>query len=101
MIPESFQILGQKIQIIFDDKFCHKHKCYGMYLSFENKIILAKKYKTAKGWFDYNEDIILATFYHELIHCLLFYAGSDQWLNEELVDKIGNFLHQFETTKKI
>ena len=100
MIPTKFQILGQTIEIVFDDMFCHKNKCYGMYSSIENKIILAKKYKVKKGWANYKDEIIIATFYHELMHCLLYYSNSTEWLNEELVDKLGNFLHQYEISKK-
>jgi hypothetical protein len=99
MIPKEFQILGQKIEVIIDDLYCHKNKCYGQFISFENKIILAKKYKDKKCWNDYKEEIIIATFYHELMHCLLFYSNSNEWLNEELVDKLGNFLHQYEISK--
>jgi hypothetical protein len=99
MIPKEFQILGQKIEVIIDDLYCHKNKCYGQFISFENKIILAKKYKDKKGWNDYKEEIIDATFFHELVHCLLFYADSKSWLDEKLVDKLGNFLHQYEISK--
>jgi hypothetical protein len=100
MIPKEFQILGQKIEVVIDDLYCHKNKCYGQFISFENKIILARKYKTKTGWVEYKNEIFLATFYHELVHCLLFHSGSGEWLNEELVDKVGNFLHQYEISKK-
>jgi hypothetical protein len=78
----SFQILGQTIEVIIDNEYCHK-------------IIIANKFKSKKVWVDYKQEIIDATFYHELIHCLLFYADSKSWLDEKLVDKLGNFLHQF------
>jgi hypothetical protein len=99
MIPSEFQILGQKIEVVYDDLYCHKNKCYGMYNSLQNKIILAKKYKDQKGWIDYKPEIIQATFFHELMHCLLFYSDSESWLDEKLVDKLGNFLHQYEISK--
>jgi hypothetical protein len=96
----SFQILGQTIEVIIDDEYCHKNKCYGQFIPFENKIILATKYKSKKVWLNYKQEIIDATFYHELMHCLLFYSNSNEWLNEELVDKLGNFMHQYEISKK-
>ena len=95
----SFQILGQIIEVIVDNEYCHKNKCYGQYIPFENKIIIAEKYKVKKEWVDYKQEIIDATFYHEFVHCILFYADSKSWLDEILVDKLGNFLHQFEISK--
>jgi hypothetical protein len=95
----SFQILGQTIEVIIDNEYCHKNKCYGQFIPFENKIIIANKFKSKKVWIDYKQEIIDATFYHELIHCLLFYADSESWLDEKLVDKLGNFLHQYIISK--
>ena len=95
----NFQILGQTIEVIIDNEYCHKHKCYGQFILFENKIIIATKFKRKNIWMDYKPEIIDATFYHELIHCLLFFADSKSWLNEKLVEKLGNFLHQYEISK--
>jgi len=39
----SFQILGQTIEVIIDNEYCHKNKCYGQFIPFENKIIIANK----------------------------------------------------------
>jgi hypothetical protein len=73
----NFQILGQTIEVIIDNEYCHKNKCYGQFIPFENKIIIANKFKSKKVWVDYKQEIIDATFFHELIHCLLFYADSE------------------------
>ena len=70
----SFQILGQTIEVIIDNEYCHKNKCYGQFIPFENKIIIANKFKSKKVWIDYKQEIIDATLYHEVIHSLLFYA---------------------------
>lgn len=40
-----------------------------------------------------------ATFYHELVHAVLFTMGQTNH-NEEFVDTFGGFLHQFVSTKK-
>ena len=40
-----------------------------------------------------------ATFYHELIHAILFTMGQTNH-NEEFVDTFGGFMHQFMNTKE-
>lgn len=37
------------------------------------------------------------TFYHELVHAILYTMGKIQH-DEEFVDTFGGFLHQFDTT---
>lgn len=39
-----------------------------------------------------------ATFFHELVHAILFTMGQTNH-NEEFVDTFGGFLHQFSATK--
>jgi len=72
----SFQILGQTIEVIIDNEYCHKNKCYGQFIPFENKIIIANKFKSKKVWIEYKQEIIDATFFHELVHCLLFHFAN-------------------------
>lgn len=41
------------------------------------------------------------SFYHELVHFLLHYAGRDDLSNDEqLVDVVGGLLAQYEATKR-
>lgn len=40
-----------------------------------------------------------ATFYHELVHAILFTMGQTNH-NEEFVDTFGGFMHQFMNTKE-
>jgi Zn-dependent peptidase ImmA (M78 family) len=40
-----------------------------------------------------------ATFYHELVHAILFTMGQINH-NEEFVDTFGGFMHQYDTTKQ-
>ena len=58
----NFQILGQTIEVIIDNEYCHKNKCYGQFIPFENKIIIANKFKSKKVWIDYKQEIIDATY---------------------------------------
>jgi spore maturation protein CgeB len=42
--------------VIIDNEYCHKNKCYGQFIPFENKIIIAKSgYKRAKKEHTYYE----------------------------------------------
>jgi 5-methylcytosine-specific restriction endonuclease McrBC regulatory subunit McrC len=101
IIPSSFQLLGQTIEVVIDNKYCWKNdSIYGIYIPHDNKIILATKYKTEKGWRKYKQEIIESTLYHELAHCLLLHTSyEDLWLDERLVNLLGNLFHQFEKTK--
>lgn len=100
MIPKQFNILGHVITIEIDNEYCHRNECLGRFLYYENKIVLADRYKVNKNWRRYKESIVEHTFYHELTHCILYHTGHENlWLNEQLVDSIGGLLHQFEITK--
>jgi hypothetical protein len=101
IIPEEFKMLGQTITVVFDNKYCFENKCFGCFVSWDNKIILSTKYKTEKGWRKYKESIIESTFCHELAHCILYHSGNPDWMNEQLVESIGGLLHQYLTTNKI
>lgn len=101
MIPSSFQLLNHTIEVIIDNKYCHDNSCMGRFISWENKIIIADRYKTERTWRKYKPSIVEHTFYHELTHCILYYTGhSKLWLNEILVDAIGGLYLNFEKTKK-
>jgi hypothetical protein len=101
IIPSSFNMLGQTIVVKYDNKYCAENECFGRFISWDNTIILANKYKTEKGWRKYKQSIVESTFFHELGHCILYHAGNEEWLNEHLIESIGGLLHQYETTNKI
>lgn len=46
-----------------------------------------------------SEQARMATFYHELVHAILFTMGQTNH-NEEFVDTFGGFMHQFMNTKE-
>lgn len=94
MIPNKFNILNHTIEIIYDAEYCHKKNCLGQYLFQENKIILADKYKTKRGWRKYKQEIIDHVFYHELTHCILYYMNHELWDNENFVDQFAGLLAQ-------
>lgn len=94
MVPTKFNILNHTIEIVYDSEYCHKNNCLGQYLFQENKIILADKYKTKKGWRKYKQEIIDHVFYHELTHCILYYMNHELWDNENFVDQFAGLLAQ-------
>jgi hypothetical protein len=98
MIPKEFQILNHTITVVIDNEYCHKNDCFGQYLYQENKIVLADKYKSKKNWVSYKKETIEHVFYHELIHCILYYMNNDLWLDEKFVDQFSGLLAQ--TMKK-
>jgi hypothetical protein len=100
MIPSKFKILGHEIEVVIDNIYCHHHECQGRFLEWDNKIILADRFKTARSWRKYKKSVVEHTFYHELAHCLLYYTGNKIWLNEQLVDTVGGLLHQYNLTKE-
>lgn len=47
------------------------------------------------------DSVVEHTFYHELVHFLLHYAGRDDLASDEtLVDTLGGLLAQYEATKR-
>jgi hypothetical protein len=94
MIPSGFNILNHKIEVIYNNEFCSKNDCFGIFVPEENKIILANKYKTKRGWRKYKQEIINHAFYHELVHCILYYMNHELWDNEVFVDQFSGLLAQ-------
>lgn len=45
-----------------------------------------------------NEQMTQQTFFHELVHAILFTMGKTNH-DEEFTDAFGAFLHQYERTK--
>lgn len=100
MIPSSFKILNHTIDVVFDNEYCSKNDCFGQYLYKENKIILADKYKTKRGWRKYKPEIIAHVFHHELVHCILYYMNHKLWDDEKFVDQFSGLLAQIEQSKE-
>lgn len=66
--------------------------CMGLCNNQEAKISILKSL---------NKDVKEQTFFHELIHAIMFSMGKPgESHNEEFVDGFGTFLHQFQLTNK-
>lgn len=98
MIPKKFKILGHTIEVVIDNEYCHNNKCLGRFLEWDDKIILADRYKTAKTWRKYKPEIVNHTLKHEQVHAILYYMGEKKWLNEKFVDALAGLLHQMDVT---
>lgn len=94
MIPTKFTLLSHDIEVVIDNEYCHNNQCMGRFIPWENKIIIADKYKTAKSWRKYKDSIVEHTFYHELTHCILYYMNHELWDNESFVDQFAGLLAQ-------
>ena len=91
-IPQSFQILGHTITVEFSDSLYVDESAYGL-SRFEKNIITL-----ATG--EFSRSLIEQTFCHEVIHFILHYMAEGKLnTNEKFVDLMGQFLHQYETTK--
>jgi predicted SprT family Zn-dependent metalloprotease len=101
-MPTSFKIMGQKITVVVDPAcFTEKDGTYG-YASYRtNQIQLRPSTETHP----LNQEQLEQTFYHELIHFILYHAGAAHsgkcdymHQDEGFVDLCGSLLHQAIST---
>ena len=85
-VATSFDLAGFKWNVTYLPHMEEMGKCDA-----EKQIIFIRM--------DMNKQTTEQTFYHELVHAILFTMGK---LNhdEEFVDTSGAFLHQYHATKK-
>lgn len=88
LIPSSFQIFGQTINVIFDDKLLPEDT-NGMAILSENIIRL--------GHIE-NDDLLYQTFLHEVMHFIFYFAGFEPKDEERLVDLFSHMLYQIIIT---
>lgn len=95
-IPSSFKLNGVTISVGFDNRYCTDNHCYGECDFKDNEITLCKEFEGKR----LPKKTLDQTFYHELAHALFHQAGlhKQKW-NEELIDKIGMLLYEYERTK--
>ena len=101
-IPNSFQLLGQRITVVVDPScFTEKDSAYG-YASYRtNQIQLRPSTETHP----LNQEQLEQTFCHELMHFILYhagaaYSGKHDYMHQDegFVDLCGSLLHQAITT---
>jgi hypothetical protein len=94
-IPNSFQLFGHTITVEYSSNLVPLGDALGMSLLKENRILLAMPTK------DIARSVLVQTFYHELTHFIFFYLSEEEHcLDEMLVDRVGQLLHQFIVSQK-
>ena len=98
-IPKRFKLLGQTIIVELESSLFIKEDMYG-YASYRRGRI---GLQTSSEDMPIPDDIILTTFFHELMHHILYMAGEDNidpplHKREYLVDRISGMLHQAFST---
>ena len=94
-IPESFKQYAQEITIKYKKSLSNKHGCWGKCYYDRNEIEFQdNKYEVGLPGLKIEE-----TFYHELVHIILYHAGEHELRNnEKFVDVFSGLLHQALTT---
>lgn len=101
-IPKKFKLMGQTIEVSFDDSI-YRDRDYEGYASYrKNKIVM----QSDGHQVPLKPEQIEQTFLHELVHHISYHAGSainhelKQGLhqNEDFVDLFAHLLHQALTT---
>jgi len=95
LIPESFMIFAQKIQVVIQPDLAYRSDDRGQFSSRYGRIVLqphneASPIPTTR---------VEQTFCHEVIHAWLEALGEIELdKNDGLVDRLGHCLHQFLVT---
>jgi len=98
-IPKSFKLFNQTITVHYDSEMLLKDDNFGLCSYRQNKIFLQPSSETTP----ITKEQLEQTFYHELVHMLLYHGGEDDYSpalhkKEYLVDRIGQLLHQALST---
>ena len=94
-LPASFDLLGQTIVVEQVANLSTIGDRLGDWKMTENRIRIQSR---GKGIPD---EVIFATFYHELVHAVLDLTGHTKLSeDEDFVDRIGQALYQAEKTRR-
>ena len=101
-IPESFKLFGSKISVRYDQReFINNTESMG-YASYRTNSIVLNPVLLND-----NKEIAEQTFLHEVVHFILYHAGSahtkkDDHMHrdEDFVDLVASLLHQVLTTQE-
>lgn len=92
-VPSAFELYNHTIRVIKKPAPAKKDDEYG-HANFETNEIILKTGKLPQSVEEH-------TYYHELVHFLLLYAGRpDLTKDEVLVDTLGGLLAQYIATKR-
>lgn len=98
---QGFSLGGHDIKVKYVDTVrCPESgaEIFGLANPMTNQIFVATHIKGNA----LSEDVLLHSFFHELAHFLLILMGEHELnQNEDFVDLLGAFLHQWWKTKKL
>lgn len=97
-LPTRFKLFGQTISVMFSpERFTDSDGLYGFSCYRKNEIQLRPSTETLP----FTHEQIMQTFWHELTHFILFYAGAAyggktdyMHQDEGFIDIVGSLLHQ-------
>lgn len=94
-IPKRFKLFGQTIEIVFDEKLFVNEDMFGSAEYRKSKILIQPKISGNS----LNDYMIEETFFHELLHWILYKLDEHKLRsNEKFVDGVSQLLHQaFQT----
>jgi hypothetical protein len=96
-VPKSFSVLGHTIRVVvvkardwatLQESYPALDVVAGFYNTELDLIVLKQQKK----------EHLLHTFYHEMMHCLLYHMDNRLWDNEKFVEQLGAFIAQAEAT---
>lgn len=91
MVPNSFNLLGHTVTVVFDDEKLDDKSALGYCSPTLNTITLTNK----NGFRDLPQDVIEHTYWHEVVHFILkTMAEEELYTNEKFVDLFAGMLHQ-------
>ena len=95
-IPARFTLMGHEITVEWSDDLLERRNAWGECVFHEHTIYLQKPRKDLKV----TQSHLMGVFWHEYFHMALYCLGhTELCMNEELVDQLGNSIHQFMKTK--
>lgn len=102
-IPKSFKLLGRTIKVVYDPVHFHENPEFNGFACYKRNEIQLRPSTVIDPL---NDEQLMATFCHELVHFILYHAGptyvpnKNEFMhqNEALVDLCGDLLHQALTT---
>lgn len=96
-IPKQFELAGQTIKTKVSPSI-ETEGAVGLSKFHQNEI----RVRTKLDGEDITHDVQAQTFFHELSHFILYVMNEHELnANEKFVDNLGQFLYQYEKSKKI
>lgn len=95
-IPKRFSVLGNEITVEWRDDLIAKHDAWGLCHFHEHRIELQSPTEEIK----IAPSHLMQSFLHEFFHMGLYCLGrTDMSMDEELVDQLGQIVHQLLKSK--